>query len=203
MSVRQNPTPHEHDQPWIGGNRKVIEDHIYKGHGYAPSRNPTSDPWEIHRDLHRAEGTPMPTMSSDSNSFSNAHTEEGGEAHRQIYLLEVRVRDLEVLKDNLEARLKVAVQDRDDAREAVSRLQRNTPSYGDHVRQITELLQEVDDLKEEVAEAHREGERQREAKMEVRTARNDAERKLLALQRDLAKAQAQLAFKPLMNGGGQ
>jgi cobalt-zinc-cadmium efflux system outer membrane protein len=38
---------------------------------------------------------------------------------------------------------------------------------------------------------------------EARHAEVDAERKLLALQRDLAKAQVQLAFKPLANGGGQ
>jgi outer membrane protein TolC len=38
---------------------------------------------------------------------------------------------------------------------------------------------------------------------EARHAEVDAERKLLALQRDLAKAQVQLAFKPLSNGGGQ
>ena len=38
---------------------------------------------------------------------------------------------------------------------------------------------------------------------EARHMEVDAERKLLALQRDLAKAQAQLAFKPLMNGGDQ
>ncbi len=38
---------------------------------------------------------------------------------------------------------------------------------------------------------------------ESRHAEVDAERKLLALQRDLAKAQVQLAFKPLSNGGGQ
>ena len=38
---------------------------------------------------------------------------------------------------------------------------------------------------------------------EARHMEVDAERKLLALQRDLAKAQVQLAFKPLMNGGEQ
>ena len=38
---------------------------------------------------------------------------------------------------------------------------------------------------------------------EARHAEVDAERKLLALQRDLAKAQAQLAYMPLMNGGDQ
>ena len=38
---------------------------------------------------------------------------------------------------------------------------------------------------------------------EARHMEVDAERKLLALQRDLAKAQVQLAFKPLMNGGDQ
>ena len=38
---------------------------------------------------------------------------------------------------------------------------------------------------------------------ESRHAEVDAERKLLALQRDLAKAQVQLAFKPLSNGGDQ
>ncbi len=38
---------------------------------------------------------------------------------------------------------------------------------------------------------------------EARHAEVDAERKLLALQRDLAKAQVQLVFKPLMNGGDQ
>jgi cobalt-zinc-cadmium efflux system outer membrane protein len=38
---------------------------------------------------------------------------------------------------------------------------------------------------------------------EARHREDDAERKLLALQRDLAKAQVQLAFKPLMNGGDQ
>ena len=38
---------------------------------------------------------------------------------------------------------------------------------------------------------------------EARHREVDAERKLLALQRDLAKAQVQLAFKPLMNGGDQ
>ena len=38
---------------------------------------------------------------------------------------------------------------------------------------------------------------------EARHAEVDAERKLLALQRDLARAQVQLAFKPLMNGGDQ
>ena len=38
---------------------------------------------------------------------------------------------------------------------------------------------------------------------EARHAEVDAERKLLALQRELARAQVQLAFKPLMNGGGQ
>jgi outer membrane protein TolC len=38
---------------------------------------------------------------------------------------------------------------------------------------------------------------------EARHAEVDAERKLLMLQRDLAKAQVQLAFKPLMNGGDQ
>ena len=36
---------------------------------------------------------------------------------------------------------------------------------------------------------------------EARHAEVDAKRKLLSLQRDLAKAQARLAFKPLMNGG--
>ena len=38
---------------------------------------------------------------------------------------------------------------------------------------------------------------------EARHAEVDVERKLLALQRDLARAQVQLAFKPLMNGGDQ
>ena len=38
---------------------------------------------------------------------------------------------------------------------------------------------------------------------EARHAEVDAERKLLALQRDLAKAQVQLAFKPLSNGGAR
>ncbi len=38
---------------------------------------------------------------------------------------------------------------------------------------------------------------------EARHAEVDAERKLLALQRDLAKAQVQLAFKPLSNGGDE
>jgi cobalt-zinc-cadmium efflux system outer membrane protein len=38
---------------------------------------------------------------------------------------------------------------------------------------------------------------------EARHAEVEAERKLLALQRDLAKAQVQLAFKPLSNGGDQ
>ncbi len=38
---------------------------------------------------------------------------------------------------------------------------------------------------------------------EARHAEVDARRKLLSLQRDLAKAQAQLAFKPLSNGGAQ
>ena len=38
---------------------------------------------------------------------------------------------------------------------------------------------------------------------EARHAEVDAERKLLALQRDFARAQVQLAFKPLSNGGGQ
>jgi outer membrane protein TolC len=38
---------------------------------------------------------------------------------------------------------------------------------------------------------------------EARHAEVDAERKLLALQRELAKAQVQLAFKPLSNGGDQ
>ncbi len=38
---------------------------------------------------------------------------------------------------------------------------------------------------------------------EARHAEVDAERRLLALQRDLARAQVQLAFKPLMNGGDQ
>jgi cobalt-zinc-cadmium efflux system outer membrane protein len=38
---------------------------------------------------------------------------------------------------------------------------------------------------------------------EARHAEADAERKLLALQRELAKAQVQLAYKPLSNGGGQ
>lgn len=38
---------------------------------------------------------------------------------------------------------------------------------------------------------------------EARHAKVDAERKLLALQRDLARAEVQLAFKPLMNGGDQ
>ena len=38
---------------------------------------------------------------------------------------------------------------------------------------------------------------------EARHAEVDAERKLLALQRDLAKAQVQLAFRPLSNGGDQ
>ena len=41
------------------------------------------------------------------------------------------------------------------------------------------------------------------ALFEARHMEVDAERKLLALRRDLAKAQVQLAFKPLMNGGGQ
>lgn len=38
---------------------------------------------------------------------------------------------------------------------------------------------------------------------EARHAEVEAQRKLLTLQRDLAKAQAQLAFKPLAQGGGQ
>jgi cobalt-zinc-cadmium efflux system outer membrane protein len=38
---------------------------------------------------------------------------------------------------------------------------------------------------------------------EARHMEVDAERRLLALQRDLAKAQVQLAFRPLMNGGAQ
>jgi cobalt-zinc-cadmium efflux system outer membrane protein len=38
---------------------------------------------------------------------------------------------------------------------------------------------------------------------EARHAEVDAERKLLSLQRDLARAQVQLAFKPLSNGGDQ
>jgi outer membrane protein TolC len=38
---------------------------------------------------------------------------------------------------------------------------------------------------------------------DARHAKVDAERKLLALQRDLAKTQVQLAFRPLSNGGGQ
>jgi outer membrane protein TolC len=38
---------------------------------------------------------------------------------------------------------------------------------------------------------------------EARHAVVDAQRKLLSLQRDLAKAQARLAFKPLVNGGAQ
>ena len=41
------------------------------------------------------------------------------------------------------------------------------------------------------------------ALFDARHAEVDAERKLLALQRDLARAQAQLAFKPLANGGDQ
>ena len=41
------------------------------------------------------------------------------------------------------------------------------------------------------------------ALFEARHMEVDAERKLLALQRDLFKAQVQLAFKPLMNGGDQ
>jgi len=38
---------------------------------------------------------------------------------------------------------------------------------------------------------------------EARHMEVEAERKLLALQRDLAKAQLMLAFKPLLNGGAQ
>jgi hypothetical protein len=41
------------------------------------------------------------------------------------------------------------------------------------------------------------------ALFEARHAEVESQRKLLALQRDLAKVQAQLAFKPLVQGGAQ
>lgn len=106
----------------------------------------------------------MPTMSSDSNQLAST-VPSAEEARRQIQRLERTALDFRA--------------ERDDLKEQLSRAPHN---YGSLLDELRAAQQKIEDFEEELAAAYRETDRQKTAKLEVRTARNDAERKLLEVE---------------------